>query len=304
MMLNASIMTVEKLGRTMAARSDGAIARSAPNKPPKPRNPLPGLPGSAASGSSVSFGAMAGDGGAAGEAIGVEVDCDDDARAEGARRRDRDRVDQRAIDQPTPAKPDRRENSGKRIGGAQRQRERAPRQPDFMAGADLGRDRRETHWQIFDRRVADRLFEPSREAAAADQAGTADPDVEIAEDAAQRQGARPALQLIELAVRIATADQRAHRGADDDVGKDAVLAEGMDDADVGEAARRAAAEDEPDRWPRAAFGNNGPSPDVYDTHFTLTLFPAKRPVRRRAPVRDHCMIGQGKNRNKLVALLW
>ena len=153
-----------------------------------------------------------------------------------------------------------------------------------MAGADLGRDRRETHRQIFDRRVADRLFEPSRQPAAADQARTADPDVEIAEDAAQRQGTRPDLQLIELAVRIATADQRAHRGADDDVGKDAVLAQGMDDADMGEAARRAAAEDEADRGPPTACrNNNGFSPDVYDTHFTLALFPAKRPARRRAP---------------------
>jgi hypothetical protein len=61
-----------------------------------------------------------------------------------------------------------------------------------------------------------------------------------------------------------------------------VLAERVDDADMGKAARRAAAEDEPHCRPRPACRNNGLSPDFHDTHFTLTLFPAKRRARRVA----------------------
>ena len=304
MMLNASIMTVEKPGRAHGREHLTAQRAFGAEQAAQARKAVAWLAGSAASGSSRLVGAMAGDGGAAGEAIGVEIDCNNDAGAEGARRRDRDRIDQRAIDQPAPAKPHRRENAGERIGGAQRQREHASRQPDFVTGADLGRDRGETHRQIFDRVLPIACSSRSRQPAAADQAGTADADVEIAEDAAQRQGARPDLQLIELAVRIAAADQRAHRGADDDVGNDAVLAQGVDDADMGKAARRAAAEDEADRGPPAACrNNNGFSPDCprYSLHPRSLPGEAACPTSRlpSRPLHDQ----PGKNRNKLLALI-
>lgn len=128
-----------------------------------------------------------------------------------------------------------------------------------------------------------------------DQAGTADADVEVAEDAAERQVARPELQLLELAVRIAAADQRPHRGADDDVGNDTVLAQRVDDADMGKAARCAATEDETDCGPRPACRNNGLSPDFHDTHFTLILFPAKRPAQHVAlPSRPAVLSAKGR----------
>ena len=121
------------------------------------------------------------------------------------------------------------------------------RQPDLVAGADLGGDRGESHRQVLDGGVADRLFQPRRQPVAADQAGAAEPDVEIADDAAQRQRARPVFQRVELAGGVAAADQRADRGADDDVGHDAVGEQRPHDADMGKAARRAAAEHKPDR---------------------------------------------------------
>ena len=112
-----------------------------------------------------------------------------------------------------------------------------------------------------------------RQAAAADEARTADPDVEIAEDAAQRQRARPALQFVEFVVGVAAADQGADRGADNDVGLDAVLEQRVDNADMRKAARRAAAENKPDR------GTGGRSPDerlgsnVVDRHQILDSRP-------------------------------
>src|ERR1041385_8957104 len=64
----------------------------------------------------------------------------------------------------------------------------------------------------------------------------------MAYDAAPGQRARPSLQRIELARRVATADDRANRRADDDVRDNAVRHQRAHHADMGKAARRAAAE--------------------------------------------------------------
>ena len=78
----------------------------------------------------------------------------------------------------------------------------------------------------------------------------AEADIEIAEQAAPRQAARPFLDRVELAGRIAAADHRADRGAGDDVGHVALGEQRADDADMRKAARRAAAQHEPDARPR------------------------------------------------------
>ncbi len=54
-------------------------------------------------------------------------------------------------------------------------------------------------------------------------------------------------ERVELIGGVAAADQRAHRGADDDVGLDAVGLQRPHHADMGKAARRAAAEHKSDR---------------------------------------------------------
>ena len=95
-------------------------------------------------------------------------------------------------------------------------------------------------------------------------------DVEIADDAPPRQRARPVLERVELIGGVAAADQRAHRRADDDVGHDAVRLQRPHHADMGKAARRAAAEHKPDGRTAALDGDmtgvNGFACDVDSTH--------------------------------------
>ena len=76
--------------------------------------------------------------------------------------------------------------------------------------------------------VADRLGQRFEQAAAADQAKAAEAHVKIAEQPAPREAARPRLDLVELAGRIAAADHRADRGAGNDVGLEALRDEGAD----------------------------------------------------------------------------
>ena len=144
-----------KPGPARGAEECGAWRSSrAPNMPNRPR-----LATSSSIGGSGFVGAVIRDRGAAAEQVGVDVDGDHQARAERARGRDRHRIDQRAVHQPALAEPHRRENSRQRIGGAQRIGQPAARDPDLVAGADLGRDRRIAHRQLVDRDVADGLVE-------------------------------------------------------------------------------------------------------------------------------------------------
>ena len=103
--------------------------------------------------------AMGVDGGAMGEDIARHIGRDDDFGAEGARRRYRHRVDQRAVDQPAVADQDRREDAGQRVGGAHRIDHAAMGQPDLMSGTDFGRNRCVFHRQILDQGRPDRGLE-------------------------------------------------------------------------------------------------------------------------------------------------
>ena len=188
-----------------------------------------------------------------GEDVAGKICGDDDFGAERARGRDRHRVHQCAVDQPAIADQDRREDAGQRVGGAHRVDHAAARQPDLVAGADLGRDGGE-----LDRKSSIRVWPTASssrvaELLAADQAGAVEADVEIAEDVAHAlQAAAPFFQRVEPAGRIEAADHGADRGADHDVGHDAVGDQGSEDADMGKAARRAAAKREADDRPADA----------------------------------------------------
>ena len=92
-------------------------------------------------------------------------------------------------------------------------------------------------------------FELGGELVAADQARAVEADIEIAEDIARLQAARPLFQRIEMSRRIGAADHRADRGADHDIGDDAVGDQRPDDADMGKSARGAAAQRQPDHRP-------------------------------------------------------
>src|SRR5579864_4075638 len=196
----------------------------------------------------------------------------------------------RATDQPAAADADRRKYSGQRIGSAQRQRQNAARQPNFVAGADLGCDCREADRQILDQCLTDRFLEAGGQSAAADQARAADSHIEITDNEPPRQRARPFLQRIEMAGCVATADHGADRSADNDVRNNAACLEGMNNADMGKAARRAAAQNQTDQWAAAfcpgaigsialgrngidgnGFGFNGTAFNVNGTHIILVF---------------------------------
>jgi hypothetical protein len=107
--------------------------------------------------------------------------------------------------------------------------------------------------QILDQRLAERFLETGGQPAAADQAGAADSHIEITDDATPCERARPFLQRIEFAGRVAAADHGADRRADDDVRDNAACLERMNNADMGEPARRAATQHQADQR-TAAFG--------------------------------------------------
>ena len=163
MMLKASTITRRNAGAAAAPPTNWRLSeRSAPKMRAKPRRSGTRCSGGCVSSRRSRRSAMID---AAAEEVGVEIDRDDEARAEHARRRHRHRIDQRAVDQPAAVERDRRENSGQRIGGAHRVDQPAARQPDFVAGADLGGDGGEADRQSLDRRVAELLFQPRRELA-------------------------------------------------------------------------------------------------------------------------------------------
>ena len=71
-------------------------------------------------------------------------------------------------------------------------------------------------------------------------------EIEIAEDAAAGQLAGELFQLIEMSGRMAGADDGADRRSGDDVRLDPGFGQRLEDADMGPAARRAAAQRQPD----------------------------------------------------------
>ena len=90
------------------------------------------------------------------------------------------------------------------------------------------------------------LVEALAQALAGDEAGAGEIEIQVAEDALARQFAREVLDGIEVAGHIAAADDGADRSARHDVGLDAGLDESLEDANMGPAARRAAAQRQSD----------------------------------------------------------
>ena len=124
--------------------------------------------------------------GAAARDVDVEVDRDDVAGAESPADRDRNGIDERAIEEPAAVDLDGAEDAGKRVGRADGLDEISARQPHFVAGADLGRDGREPPVEILDLAVAEMLLEALAETLPGDEAGAGQIEIEIAEDAPAR----------------------------------------------------------------------------------------------------------------------
>ena len=105
------------------------------------------------------------------------------------------------------------------------------------------------------RRASRRL----RQTVARDQAAAGEIEVEKAEDPSARQAPGESFEAVEFARRVAAADDRADRRAGDDVGDEAGLGEGAEDADMSPAAGGAAAEGdaEASRGGSGGFGSGG-----------------------------------------------
>ncbi len=176
------------------------------------------------------------DDGAAARDVDVEVDRDDVARAESPTHRDRNGIDERAIEEPAAVDLDGAEDAGKRIGRADGLDEISARQPHFMPGADLGGDGREPPVEILDSAVAEMLLEALAETLSGDETGAGQIEVEIAEYAPARQLASEVLDFIEMSGDIAAADDRADGRTGDDVGLYAGSEQSPQDADVRPAA--------------------------------------------------------------------
>src|SRR5665213_2178859 len=85
--------------------------------------------------------------------------------------------------------------------------------------------------------------------ATANETGAGQAEIQIAQNAAYGERARPCFQTIELPGGVTTTHHRADRRADDDVGDDVVGDKGAHHPNMREPARRAAAERERDAWP-------------------------------------------------------
>ena len=178
--------------------------------------------------------------------LAVEVDADHDVGAEGAGGGDRDRVDEGAVHEPAPADHHRVEDAGKSVGGPHGLDEGAARQPDLVAAHQLGGDGAELDRQRLDPAVRQILIEQALQPPAGDQARAAEMEVEEAHDAPLGQGQGEGLQLVELARRIAAADDGADGAARNHVGDDAGLLENSDDTDMRPAPCGAAAQSQAD----------------------------------------------------------
>ncbi len=125
----------------------------------------------------------------------------------------------------------------------------AVRQPDFMAGAHFGCHRRKFDRQVLDQSMTHGGLELGRQLGSTDQAGAVQADVEIAEDIARLQPARPFLERIEVSGGIGAADHCADRRSDHDVRDDAVGEQRSENADMGKSARSSAAQRKADDRP-------------------------------------------------------
>jgi len=176
----------------------------------------------------------------------VEVDGDDHVGAQRATGRNGHRIDQTAIDQPAAVDHDGVEDAGNRNRSAHRPIDRPLPQPDLAARLQIGGDDGEGRGALLYRPVDAQFAQQRHDPSPVDQPAAREANVEQPRNVAPAETLHPFLQRLEAAAHEGGADQRADRGAADDVGLDARLAQRLDDADMGPAARRAAAQRQPD----------------------------------------------------------
>lgn len=173
---------------------------------------------------------------------GVEIDGDDDAGAESPARRDGDGIDQRSIDEPPAIEPNRWKEPRDGVGRPRRLEQIAALKTYFVTGAELGRDAGEAARQILDHLLAQIVVENPQDALAGDDAAMAELEIKEAPQPDLVQATGPRLEYVEPAGEVDSADERADRGAADDVRPDPCAIERPQDADMRPTAGDAAAE--------------------------------------------------------------
>ena len=137
---------------------------------------------------------------ASAEGVTAQIDGDDDAGAKRAADRNRDRVDEGAVDQPAAVDLNGAEDAGERERRLQRIHQAALVEPDLVSGAELGGDRHEFPLQPFDLELPQMVVEPRAQALPGDEARAAEIEVEKAEQAAAREAGGEVLERASLPV--------------------------------------------------------------------------------------------------------
>ncbi len=174
--------------------------------------------------------------------IRVQIDRQGHVGLKGLGERYRHRIDERSVGQPPAIQADglNKPRNGRR--GANRRRDGPLPQPDFPARADVRRQGREGQRQILDPGLAQQILIEPREILTGDKTATAQIDVEIAQDFQRIELESEGLQGIKATGGIGRTDKSADGTADNDIGLEAQIPQRLDDADMGPATGRAAAQ--------------------------------------------------------------
>ncbi len=184
---------------------------------------------------------------------GVDVDRDRRLGVIAQGRRDRQRIEQPAVDEQPALVMVRADQRRNRDRGADRVEQRALGEPHLALLVEIDRDGRVRNRQFLDVRVADEVAQHADDAVALDEAAAGEGPVEQAQHVQALQRLHPVRVALQLAGRVDAADQGAHRAARDRADRVAARFQFLDHADVRVAARAAGAEHERDL--RAALGH-------------------------------------------------
>ncbi len=165
-----------------------------------------------------------------------------------------DGVGQHAIHQQTPADLYRKKHSGVGATGAHRIHQRSGMENDSRAGGEIGGGHGEGNLQFFE------SLDLQNAAEKLDHAFVAGKSVTRQRPAGKVLEAHPGCNLFQLrdsdTAAVGRADQRAHTGAGDQAYRNIFFFEDFEDADVGDAAGKAAAQGQSNagRWRRRRPG--------------------------------------------------
>ena len=149
-----------------------------------------------------------------------------------------------AVKQFPTAVFERREDQRGRDRGADRVEQLAFAQPHLLTRGEVGCDRRERYGQILDGEIADQLAQYAYDALALEKPGPTECRIEQAHHLHALERQHPLGINFEFARSVDSPDERAHGGARDRANVVAVPGQPLNDADVGQAAGAAAAENE------------------------------------------------------------